>query len=42
MIDIEEIIKIHHIVTEKFGGSKGIRDMNALDSAINRPFATFD
>jgi death on curing protein len=26
---------------QKHGGSDGVRDMNMLDSAINRPFATF-
>jgi death on curing protein len=27
---------------EKFGGSSNVRDLNALKSALNRPFATFD
>jgi len=42
MIEINEIIKIHNIIVDKFGGLRGLRDKNALDSAINRPFATFD
>ena len=42
MMSLDDILKIHTIVIEKFGGSEGIRDKNALDSAINRPFATFD
>lgn len=42
MIEIDEIIKIHNIIIEKFGGLRGVRDKNALDSAINRPYATFD
>jgi death-on-curing protein len=42
MIKIEEVINIHDILIDRFGGSYGIRDHNALESAINRPFMTFD
>ena len=42
MIDIDEVIRIHNILIDEFGGSKGIRDIKLLDSAINRPFQTFD
>lgn len=42
MIKIEEVINIHDILIDKFGGSHGIRDYNALESAINTPFMTFD
>ena|ERR1035437_3718957 len=42
MIELEEVIKIHEILIERFGGSKGIRDIGLLQSAINRPFQTFD
>ncbi|MFZ4521461.1 MAG: type II toxin-antitoxin system death-on-curing family toxin [Bacteroidales bacterium] len=42
MIKIEEVINIHDILIDRFGGSHGIRDHNALESAINRPFMTFD
>jgi death on curing protein len=42
MIKIEEVERIHDILIEKFGGLKGIRDQGALDSAINRPYQTFD
>ena len=42
MIDIEEVIRIHNLLIDEFGGSKGVRDYNLLDSAINRPFQTFD
>ena len=42
MIDINEVEKIHDILIEKFGGGKGIRDKGLLESAINRPFQTFD
>jgi death on curing protein len=42
MIRIEEVINIHEILIDKFGGIHGIRDRKALESAINRPFVTFD
>jgi death-on-curing protein len=42
MIDINEVEKIHDILIENFGGAKGIRDKGALESAINRPYQTFD
>jgi death-on-curing protein len=42
MIDSKEVLTIHEILIEKFGGSKGVRDINVLLSALNRPFATFD
>jgi len=42
MIDSKEVLTIHEILIEKFGGSKCVRDINVLLSALNRPFATFD
>jgi death-on-curing protein len=42
MIDVETAIKIHSILIERFGGSFGIRDKNLLESALARPFQTFD
>jgi death-on-curing protein len=42
MISSKEIEVIHNILIDKFGGSKGIRDLAGLESAIARPFATFD
>ena len=42
MINIELVISLHGILLEKYGGSNGIRDYNALESAIARPFMTFD
>jgi len=42
MISVDEVINIHDILIDKFGGSHGIRDINALESAITRPFMTFD
>lgn len=42
MISIKEVEQIHHLLIEEFGGANGIKDLGALDAAINRPFATFD
>ena len=42
MISIKEVEIIHNILIDKFGGSKGIRDKGLLESALSRPFATFN
>ena len=42
MIDIEDVLKIHEFLINKFGGSLGLRDIDLLKSAIGRPFQTFD
>jgi len=42
MISISEIILIQDILIEKFGGTRGIRDRGLLESAVSRPFQTFD
>ena len=42
MIDINDVKLIHQILIEKFGGSYGIRDIKLLESALARPFQTFD
>ncbi|HEY5511438.1 MAG TPA: Fic family protein [Prolixibacteraceae bacterium] len=42
MIDIQDVIRIHEILIGNFGGSKGLRDHGLLESAISRPFQTFD
>ena len=42
MITRYEILILHQIVIESFGGSQGIRDEALLDSALARPFQTFD
>ena len=33
----EEVIAIHDDLVEQFGGSMGLRDMGALESALLRP-----
>ncbi|WKN44649.1 type II toxin-antitoxin system death-on-curing family toxin [Tunicatimonas pelagia] len=41
MISEREVLEIHAILIEQFGGSSGVRDKELLNSAINRPFQTF-
>jgi death on curing protein len=42
MISVSEVILIQDILIENFGGSRGIRDRGLLESALFRPFQTFD
>ena len=41
MISVQETEALHTTLIEKFGGSKGIRDAGALESALLRPFQSF-
>jgi death-on-curing protein len=41
-LDIEDVLKIHEIALERYGGQKGIREMNLLISAVYQPRHTFD
>ncbi|WP_295150719.1 type II toxin-antitoxin system death-on-curing family toxin [uncultured Peptoniphilus sp.] len=38
---IEFVIRLHEMLIEKSGGSKGVRDMNLLESALYSPLQTF-
>jgi death on curing protein len=42
MINIEIVKYFHSILIDEFGGSTGIRDLNAPKAAIQRPYSTFD
>jgi death-on-curing protein len=42
MILINEVEQLHRILIDRFGGMLGIRDRAALESALARPFQTFD
>lgn len=42
MISVREIDELHCVLIDKFGGTHGIRDASALESALARPFQTFD
>ncbi len=41
MISKNEILQLHKLSIEKYGGAYGIRDDGMLESAIARPFQTF-
>ena len=42
MIKLSEVERIHQILIDQFGGTTGVRDIEALKSALDRPFQTFD
>lgn len=42
MILTEDILQIHKDSIQKYGGMHGVRDLPLLESAIARPFQTFD
>ncbi len=42
MITLKEALAVHAIALKKFGGVEGIRDIGMLESALQRPFLTFD
>ncbi|MEM1326033.1 MAG: type II toxin-antitoxin system death-on-curing family toxin [Bacteroidota bacterium] len=41
MIDLHLALRIHSILIKQYGGSAGVRDLNSVESAINRPYSTF-
>ena len=41
MILIGDVLQLHDSSINDFGGSKGVRDLGLLESAIARPFQTF-
>jgi death on curing protein len=42
MILIEDILQLHKLSIINFGGSNGIRDIGLLESAIARPYQTYE
>jgi death-on-curing protein len=41
-LSISEVLEIHDLIISSTGGSRGIRDLSALESAVNQPRQTFD
>jgi len=41
-LSLREILELHDKIIDVFGGARGIRDMRALESAINQPRLTFN
>jgi len=42
MIQLQDVLSIHKILIDQFGGAQGIRDKAGIESAIARPYSTFD
>lgn len=42
MISLKTVEEIHTILVQKFGGAQGVRDLSGLESALSRPFQTFE
>ncbi len=42
MITIKDVLSIHSILIEQFGGTPGIRDEAGVESALARPFMSFE
>ena len=42
MITIKIILRLHDLSIINYGGSQGIRDQGLMESAIARPYQTFD
>ena len=42
MILVQETIRIQSQLITRFGGAHGVRDLGGLESAIARPYQTFD
>ena len=42
MISTKQVLQIHSALIKKFGGSEGISEAGSLDSALAKPFQTFD
>jgi death on curing protein len=40
-LTLEEVLELHRLVLEQSGGSGGVRDLGALDSALAQPQMTF-
>jgi death on curing protein len=40
-LTVEQVLFIHDRLIEVFGGSHGVRDLNALESAVGRPASGF-
>jgi len=41
-LSLSEVLELHHGIISSSGGSRGIRDIKALESSINQPLLTFD
>ena len=42
LIDSEDVIRIHDMIINRFGGLVGIQNLGLLDSAVNHIFMIFE
>lgn len=42
MISVKNAVIIHNILIDRHGGKVGVRDQKLLESALSRPYQTFD
>jgi len=42
MISLEDVLAFHEKLIDEFGGASGVRSMELLESALLRPYQTFD
>ena len=42
MISLKEVLAIHALLIKAFGGTPGVRDQQALEAAIARPYQSFE
>lgn len=40
-LTLSEVLELYHLVMEQSGGAAGVRDLNALESALAQPRMTF-
>ena len=40
-LDLDEVLRLHRELIDRFGGLDGVHDVEALKSAIAHPFQTF-
>lgn len=41
-LSVEDVLDIHTLQIDRYGGARGIRDQGLLESAVAQPQATFD
>lgn len=42
IFELDEVLAIHRLLIEEFGGSLGVRDQGLLEASLSRPIQTFD
>ena len=41
-LSLDQVLRVHEALIDRFGGEPGVRDAGLLESALARPFAEFD